>query len=134
MEIWTGREKVEVLAKYVEDELERLSKEARQTYRVRRQISDGSKFLKMLKERPYSEVTKIRELKKLISQTRKKIQRIIADMEKFFPGYQLNVFESTPEIDIKDFEVLEREKDRLKGELKWLHKCLGICHNKEYFR
>ena len=30
--------------------------------------------------------------------------------------------------------TIKRQRDMIDQEIKWLHKCLGICHNKEYFR
>ncbi|MBR5227131.1 MAG: hypothetical protein IKV94_00615 [Clostridia bacterium] len=134
MEVWGGSTKIATLKQFVEAEVERLLDEKNITGRKKRQIHDGRQFLKMLTEEPYSKVTKISSLKKLISQRRKRIKNIIEDMDKVLPGYQLSFFETATNLSETETLIIEGERVNLNAELKWLHKCLGICHNKDYFK
>ena len=134
MEGWNGSEKIVILKQFVESEVERLENEKSRPGRKKRQIHDGNEFLKLLREEPYSKATKVSTLKRLISQRRKRIKNIIEDMDKVLPGYQLNFFETVTDLSETDSQIVEVERENLRSELKWLHKCLGICHNKDYFK
>ena len=104
------------------------------TKRSKRQIEDGNKFLEMISKAPYASCKKISTLKKMISEKRDAIKKAIIENDKFMPGHQFTFFENSEEIsDEERNEVLEQNK-RLKEEAHWLHKCLGMSCNRNYFK
>lgn len=121
------------LKRFVKNEAEKL--QARPfTKRSLRQLTDARRFLDMLNEPKYANIEKISDLKKAITNERKKLQDISASFDKLLPGYQLSMFENLDSITDEQREYIRVQKILLDEEVHWLHKCLGICHNKEYFR
>lgn len=104
------------------------------TARSIRQLTDASRFLDMLNEPKYANIQKVSELKAKITKERKKLQDINNGFDKFLPGYQMSVFEETDATTEEQRKFIRAQKVLIEEEIHWLHKCLGICHNREYFR
>jgi len=103
------------------------------TSRVSRQIADGDSFLAMLNESPYSNCKTVDELKQRISRKRNKLKEELKALDPTAEGHQISMFEVLGEI--SETERVKRDKaiTELKEEIHWLHKCLGICKNRNYF-
>ncbi len=101
--------------------------------RANRQLVDGIKFLEMIRKPPYNRCTTVSELKKTISGERAKLKQQIADLDSSMPGHQFNFFEEKEELSEEEQKTLIKVKARITEEVKWLHKCLGMCANKDYF-
>ena len=103
--------------------------------RAQRQLLDGAKFMEMIAKYPYVTCRTVSELKNKISQEREKLKSQVSEVEQFLPGYQLSLFETDAESIAEEDEALfEAEKKRLDDEITWLHKCLGMCSNRNYFK
>ena len=133
MKAWSANTKTETLKKFVRQEAERLEKEPFNP-RSRRQLEDARHFLKMMGEYRYSALDKISDLKKKIAENRQKLKAVYDSSAPFFPGYQLTIFDVGVDIGDKERKELEMQRLLIQKEIRWLHKCLGICHNKDYFR
>lgn len=133
MKTWSANTKTETLKKFVRQEAERLEKEPFNP-RSRRQLEDARNFLKMLGGCRYSMFGKISDLKKKISEDRQTLKDVYDSSALFFPGYQLTVFDVDVDIGDKERKELEMQRILIQKEIRWLHKCLGICHNKDYFK
>lgn len=125
---------VNKLKEFVEKEAKRLEKQERLSLRNIRQLNDARKFLDMLNEPGYSRIKYVSELKLKIADERKMFQEASKALERCLPGYQITLFEEevclTPE---QQNEIIV-QKAFMDERVKWLHKCLGICHSKDYFR
>lgn len=104
------------------------------TVRSIRQLTDARRFLDMLDRPQYASIQNVSELKAKISEVRKELQDINAAFDKFLPGYQMSVFEDTDATTEEQRKFIRAQKVLIEEEIHWLHKCLGICHNREYFR
>lgn len=104
------------------------------TARSIRQLTDARRFLDMLNEPQYASIQKVSELKAKITKERKKLQDINDGFNKFLPGYQMSVFEDADATTEEQRKFIRAQKVLIEEEIHWLHKCLGICHNREYFR
>lgn len=103
------------------------------TSRVERQIRDGQRFLEMLDLSPYSRCKTVDELKQRISRTRNTLKIRLSELDPEADGHQLSMFEVLEEISEPERENRKKAIAELKDEIHWLHKCLGICKNRDYF-
>ena len=133
MQTWSVNASVKQLRDFVKLEIRRLES-VPTTYRRARQLEDAKNFLKMLNEPQYRGIEKISQLNRKIADNRQKLKTIYNEGTRLLPGYQLAIFDVGVDIDEKEKEEIKRQRDMIDQEIKWLHKCLGICHNKEYFR
>ena len=99
-----------------------------------RKKSDGTRFLNMLREAPYSSCSTVGTLVKKISSKRNKLLEEYKSLEKYINGYQLSLFEDVAKNDELSFCEAKQNREKLEQEIKWLHKCLGICMNPAYFK
>ena len=104
------------------------------TRRSSRQIMDGTKFLEMIAKPPYVGCRTVSDLKKKIKEERNKIKEEITKIDRYMPGHQLTLFETIEDITEEEQKEIERKKQEYEAELHWLHKCLGMCSNKDYFK
>lgn len=104
------------------------------TSRVERQLKDGERFLNMLNEPPYCNCKTVDELKQRISKKRNHLKKQLVELDESADGHQISMLEILD--DITEIEKQERKIKiaDLKDEIHWLHKCLGICKNKDYFK
>lgn len=124
---------VRSLKDFVSKEASRIESR-RYTLRSIRQLTDARRFLDMLEEPKYSSILKVSDLKKQIANERKKLQEISSFLAKFLPGKQGQLAEENVTVTADQLNYLKTQKFIVDEEIHWLHKCLGICHNKEYFR
>jgi len=104
------------------------------TSRVQRQFEDGEKFLAMLDEMPYCNCKTVDELKQRISKKRNKLKSQLVELDEGENGHQISVFEILEPISEREKEERTKKIADLNEEIHWLHKCLGICKNKDYFK
>ena len=102
--------------------------------RAMRQLVDGAKFLEMLQEPIYKKCLTVSQLKKKISEERNNIKARLIRTDSYLPGHQFTFFETISEISKEQEAKLAQEKTRLLEEIRWLHKCLGMCSNRDYFK
>lgn len=104
------------------------------TERSERQMVDGAKFLEMIKHTPYSRCKTVTSLKERIVKERNKLKAELVKIDTNSQGHQISIF------DMLDERTEEQKKRdalkvaKLKEEIHWLHKCLGICKNTDYFK
>ncbi|MBR6689044.1 MAG: hypothetical protein IKL68_03425 [Clostridia bacterium] len=104
------------------------------TERSKRQLVDGAKFLEMIKHTPYSRYTTVASLKERIVKERNKLKAELVKIDTGSSGHQITIYEM---LDERSEEEKKRHAGRvakLKDEIHWLHKCLGICKNTDYFK
>ena len=133
MEYWSANDQVIQLLNFIKTEIKRLENLPPRP-RYTRQINDGKRFLKMVSCARYCNTEKISELRKAISKRRTSLKELIKDLKKGMPGEQMDMFEV--EEALSD-EVIESKKlyiENCEEEVKWLHKALGICSSKDYFK
>lgn len=133
MKIWSGSDSVKTLKDFVLSEVRRIESGTFNRRKIR-QLADARNFLDMLSEPDYIVCERIIDLKRKIAQERKELQGICQSMNKYFPGYQLNFDDNDNEMSEENVRRIRSQKCLLEEKIHWLHKCLGICHNKEYFR
>ena len=104
------------------------------TKRASRQIMDGTKFLEMIAKPPYKGCRTVSELKKKISEERNKLKAEVVKIDRYMPGHQMNIFETVEEITEEQQQKIEAKKKELEAEIHWLHKCLGMCSDRSYFK
>lgn len=102
--------------------------------RVERQLSDATKFLEMLNEYPYLNCKNVDELKRRISIRRNKLKRKLIEMDINQDGHQISIYDDVSLISKEELNTREVNINNLKEEIHWLHKCLGICQNLDYFK
>lgn len=102
--------------------------------RVERQLSDGTKFLTMLNEYPYLSCKNVDELKRRISLRRQKLKQKLINLDMNQAGHQISIFDDVSVLTEEELNVRETNINNLKEEIHWLHKCLGICQNMDYFK
>lgn len=102
--------------------------------RSMRQIIDGDKFLSMINTYPYYNCKTVSELKKSISEQRNKLKEELKSTEKYVTNYQLSLFETYEEVSESTIRQIRYNSIQLEDEIRWLHKCLGMCSNRNYFK
>lgn len=102
--------------------------------RIERQIRDGTLFLDMIAKPPYATCRTVSKLKKKISEEREKLKQELRNLDYHMPGHQFSIFETEEEVSEEERKELEYKKIELKDQIRWLHKCLGMCSNKDYFK
>ena len=98
-----------------------------------KKINDANKFMDMLKLFPYVQWKTVGELKNKLKEERKKLTSYKVEMDSFLPGYQLSFFEDPKVISEQESKEIGEVNDHLEREIKWLHKCLGMTVNRNYF-
>ena len=101
--------------------------------RVQRQLMDGASFLDMISKPPYNNKRTVSDLKKKISSERNLLKEKLVSMNQYMEGHQFTMFEQVNETTIKEQKQLEKESERVKNQIHWLHKCLGMCSDRGYF-
>ncbi len=127
-----GNVRVYYLEKEIRERIEVLS-EGHISERRARQILDGEKFLDMIKHTPYKSCGTIVSLKNRISKIRNKKKAELLKLDTGADGHQMTLFELLDERSEQEKAEDEKRIAELKEEIHWLHKCLGICKNKDYF-
>ena len=133
MEYWSANDRVIQIANFVKSEIYRLSM-LPPNPRYLRQINDGKRFLNLVTSMSYSSAKTISDLRMAISKRRTKLKELIIELKQGLPGEQMSMFDK--EIELSD-EVIEAKKisiDACEEEVRWLHKALGICSSRNYFR
>ena len=102
--------------------------------RVKRQLEEGRNFLDMIEKFPYRGCDTVSKLKKKISEERNKLKERQMALDVNMPGHQFSLFEIPQEVSEQQQIEISREQLWLEGEIKWLHKCLGMCSNRDYFK
>lgn len=102
--------------------------------RVKRQYEDGIRFIEMISKAPYVNCRTVSNLQKEISKQRDALKQELINIDSYMPGHQLSIFEVVDEISEQEKQELELKIINLKEEIRWLHKCLGICKNRRYFK
>lgn len=132
-EIRSGNTKVSTLKKEVENSISILTL-GYINKRVERQLVDGAKFIAMISTPPYNKCKKVSKLKEIITEERKKLQVELKQADPYMVGHQFTIFENVKEVSPEEQLEILRHNEELKKEIHWLHKCLGICSNKDYFK
>ena len=101
--------------------------------RARRQLADGERFLEMTARHPYATCLKVSDLISTIKRERDKKKRTLEDLEKKVGNYQIPMFENYVGLSKEHTEQIKKQCQILEEEVRWLHKCLGICNNEDYF-
>lgn len=101
--------------------------------RAKRRLEQGKNFLDMLANFPYASCETVSDLTQKISEERDKLKEKLAMMDANMPGHQISLFEVPQEVNDYQQQEIAREQMWLKQEIDWLHKCLGICKNRDYF-
>ena len=102
--------------------------------RVKRQLEQGYNFLDMISKPPYRHCTTVSSLTEKISEQRRNLQAEYEALDVNMPGHQLSIFETVQEVSAETQEEIAVKQQRLKQEIVWLHKCLGMCKNRDYFK
>lgn len=97
-------------------------------------LMDGYRFLEMIQNPPYANCRTVSELKKKISEERQKIKYRLKKYDKYKVNYQLSIFEAYEEPPEEEVMKKRMECESLEREAHWLHKCLGMCSSRKYFR
>lgn len=104
------------------------------TERSERQLVDGAKFLEMIKHTPYSRCKTVTSLKERIFKERNKLKKELVKIDTESTGHQLSIYEMMDERTDEEKKKHVAKVEKLKEEIHWLHKCLGICKNADYFK
>ena len=104
------------------------------TERSERQLVDGAKFLEMIKHTPYSRCKTVTGLKERIFKERNKLKKELVKIDTESTGHQLSIYEMMDERTDEEKKKHVAKVEKLKEEIHWLHKCLGICKNADYFK
>lgn len=101
--------------------------------RVKRQLDQGQNFLDMISKPPYRYCTTVSKLIDEIKEQRQQLQARFAALDTNMPGHQFSLFETPQDVSGEKQEEIAKEQMWLNQEIKWLHKCLGMCKNRDYF-
>jgi hypothetical protein len=101
--------------------------------RAKRQLQEGHNFLDMIDKPPYKECETVSKLKQKISEERNRLKDKCDKLDANMPGHQFGFFETPQEVTSLQQEEIECAQKWLQEEIRWLHKCLGICSNRNYF-
>ena len=104
------------------------------TERSERQLVDGAKFLEMIKHTPYSRCKTVTSLKERIFKERNKLKKELVKIDTESTGHQLSIYEMMDERTDEENKKHVAKVEKFKEEIHWLHKCLGICKNADYFK
>lgn len=104
------------------------------TKRAMRQEKDAMKFLNMLNESTYVKCQTVGELKKKISNERNKLKKQLVDLDIFAEGHQYSLFEDVVNLTPEKEKEMNIHLEKLNDEIHWLHKCLGMCSSRTYFK
>jgi hypothetical protein len=88
----------------------------------------------MIKHTPYSRCKTVTSLKERIVKERNKLKEELVKIDMGSSGHQLSIFEMMDERTEEEKKRHEARVAKLKDEIHWLHKCLGICKNTDYFK
>jgi len=102
--------------------------------RARRQLTDGAKFLNMIELPMYKSCLTVSSLKKKISEERERLKQQLLELDESMPGHQMTFFEVVKEVTTAEQTIKSKQIANLEFEVRWLHKCLGICSNRLYFK
>lgn len=102
--------------------------------RVKRQLEQGNNFLDMISKPPYVGCTTVSSLTDKISEQRRKLQAEYVALDTNMPGHQFSMFETPQDVTSEKQEEIAKEQMWLEQEIAWLHKCLGMCKNRDYFK
>lgn len=102
--------------------------------RAKRQLEQGKNFLDMISKPPYRYCTTVSSLSKKISEQRDELKARILALDTNMPGHQFSLFEIPQNVTEERQEEIAKEQMWLKQEIVWLHKCLGMCKNRDYFK
>lgn len=102
--------------------------------RVKRQLEQGQNFLDMISKPPYRYCITVSALAKKISEHRQELKARVAALDTNMPGHQFSLFETPQAVSEEKQEEIAKEQMWLNQEIEWLHKCLGICKNRDYFK
>ena len=102
--------------------------------RAKRQLEQGYNFLDMISKPPYRSCTTVSRLAKMISQQRQELKERVRALDTNMPGHQFSLFETPQAVSQEQQEEIAKEQMWLNREIEWLHKCLGMCKNRDYFK
>ena len=102
--------------------------------RIKRKIEEGRNFLEMIEKPPYNRCATVAKLKTMISDERNKLKARLVELDVNMPGHQFSLFETPREVSEQEQEEIARQQQLIEEEVKWLHKCLGMCSNTNYFK
>ena len=102
--------------------------------RAQLQLVDGARFIEMIKQPIYRQCKTVSDLKKKISEERNKLKDQLVQIDKYMPGHQFTLFEILEKKSPEEQREMEMEKERLLVQIRWMHKCLGMCSNRNYFK
>lgn len=113
-----------------------LSKKARAIgYRkVEPQLQEAYNFIKMIEKAPYQHCATVGYLVHEIREERNRLTARVEQINSNLPGHQMSLFEASTELTLEQERALIEEKRKLEEEIRWLHKCLGIALNPNYFK
>lgn len=131
--IRNGNLGVEKMRREILESIEVL-KTAPMSKRTERQLIDGDKFIKMIDTYPYYLCKTVSGLIKKIIYEREKTKYILSKTDKYSLNHQVTIFDTYEEIGEDEEKRILYERERLEEEIKWLHKCLGMCISRDYFK
>lgn len=102
--------------------------------RVLRQSKDAADFLNLISKPPYSRCKTVSDLKKKISEERNKLKNEVISLDKYLPGHQFTLFENVEDLTEDEKRKVDARIAELNIDIRFLHKCLGMCSNQEYFK
>lgn len=102
--------------------------------RVKRQLEQGQNFLDMISKPPYRYCTTVSKLVDKIKEQRDQLKARVAALDTNMPGHQFNLFETPQTVSQEKQDEIAKEQMWLNQEIKWLHKCMGMCKNRDYFK
>lgn len=133
-EAFSGNLKVSNLLQEIQLERNRLQ-DGMLNKRSMRQILDAEQFIKMVKRPPFSQAITVSDLKKIIQDRYQEYKENISIADTQLDGHQFTFFDTeVDEPSEAEKKEIAEAKEAMEQEKKWLHKCLGICTNKQYFR
>lgn len=106
----------------------------RANLRAKRQLEQGYNFLDMISKPPYRSCTTVSALAKMISEQRYQLKARVSALDVNMPGHQFSLFETPQVVSQERQEQIAKEQMWLNQEIEWLHKCLGMCKNRDYFK
>ena len=102
--------------------------------RVKRQLEQGQNFLDMISKPPYRYCTTVSKLIDKLKEQREGLIARVAALDTNMPGHQFSLFETPQAVSEEKQEEIAKEQMWLNQEIEWLHKCMGMCKNRDYFK
>lgn len=133
MKQWTPNTFVKTLKSSIMEEIKTLTEKVNNP-RQKRQLNDANKFLELINSYPYCKCKTLGQLTKMISARRNELKGYIKDISRGLPGYQISLFDEEKEYSAEQTKRLMEQKKIVEDEINWLHKALGICKSKDYFK